>query len=304
MEFHLLRPYWLLAILPILYLCWRLSQQSISDNWHKICDRHLLPHLLVEPKHRMNLPILLLAIGSLISIIALAGPSWTEQAQPVYRSSQGTVIVLNLTPSMLDKIGTSTKIDRARFKMLDYLSSQKNNLTGLVVYSDEAHVISPLTEDNHTIANFVPSLDPGIMPTFNDDTRTGLLAAGKLLQQGGVNQGNILLITDKVSNDGTAKSVAKSLYQQGYRLNILEISEDAGINKALKKLAVAGGGVAIPLSPNNQDVDKMIAQTKEKFWSFATKKTDEKGLFWHDDGRWLVFLLIPLAVLCFRRGYL
>ncbi len=303
MELHFLRPYWFLAIIPICYLCWRLSRQNIVDNWHKVCDSHLLKELLVQPKHQVNVPILLLLLGSLLSIFALAGPSWHQETQPIYRASQGTILVLNLTPSMSDKIGTATKIDRARFKMLDYLNSQKEGLSGLVVYTDEAHVISPLTEDNRTIANFVPSLDPGIMPTFNDDTAVGLKEAGKLFKQAGINSGNIILLTDKISNADSTIETAKSLASEGYRLNILNISDSPNNDPIFKEVAQAGDGKVIPLAPNNKDINQLLAQTKIKTWS-NLKRSDEKGRFWHDDGRWFVFMLLPLAVLAFRRGYL
>lgn len=303
MELHFLRPYWFFAIIPICYLCWHLSRQNIVDNWQKICDSHLLKELLVQPRHQINIPILLLFLGSLVTIVALAGPSWHQETQPIYRASQGTILVLNLTPSMTEKIGTSTKIDRARFKMLDYLANQKEGLSGLVVYTDEAHVISPLTEDNHTIANFVPSLDPSIMPTFNDDAAVGLKEAGKLFKQAGINSGNIVLITDKISNVDNAVEIAKSLASEGYRVNILNMSDNANQDPQLKEVAEAGDGKVIPLAPNNKDINQLVAQTKVKTWS-NIKRSDEQGRFWHDDGRWLVLLLLPLAVLSFRRGYL
>lgn len=299
---HFLRPYWLLAILPILLLCWKLSQQNLVDNWRRFCDPHLLKQLLVAPKHRLILPIVALALSCVIGVIALAGPSWHQETQAVYRASQGTVLALNLSPSMSEKLGTTTKIDRARFKLLDYLTNKKDGLTGLVVYTDEAHTISPLTEDSKTIANFIPSLDPNIMPTFSDDTVKGLEEATNLFKQAGISVGNIILITDKVTNEKTA-DVARSLLKEGYRVNILDLSDDSTKASELKQVASAGGGLYVPISPNNKDIDKLIAQTKVKSWA-SIKKTDEQGRFWHDDGRWLVFLLLPLALAAFRKGYL
>jgi Ca-activated chloride channel homolog len=304
MVIHFLRPYWFIAIIPILFLLWRLGTHNLVDNWHQVCDEHLLAHLLVKPERRIKFPFLMLGLGLSISIIALAGPSWHQEIQPVYRASQGTILVLNLSPSMSESMGTTTKIDRARFKILDYLNRQKEGLTGLVVYTDEAHIISPLTEDNHTVANFVPVLDPTIMPTVNDDTEVGLREAEKLLKQTGISRGNIVLITDKVTHFSQAKQFAESLFKENYRLTILEISKQPGANTALQTLAQAGGGNVISLAPNNHDIDSLIAKTKANAWSLPTKKSNEKGLFWHDDGRWLIFLILPLVLIAFRRGYL
>lgn len=303
MELHFLRPYWFLAILPMFLLCWRLARVNHVDNWRLICDEHLLSHLLVVPKRKLKLPILLLALGSLITIIALAGPSWEKQSQPIYRSMLARIFVLNLSPSMADSIASTKKIDRARFKILDYLHRQKEGLTGLIVYTDEAHIISPLTEDNHTIANFVPALDPNIMPTFNDDTQIGLKEAEKLFKGAGLNNGDIILITDKISQFAAARKVAKSLYEEGYRLYVYDISLQDGVESQMQKIAVAGGGKVISLTSNNKDIESLLSLTTSHTMHTA-KKTNAKGFFWQDNGRVIVFFILPFALLAFRRGYL
>lgn len=304
MELHFLRPYWFVALIPMIFLLWRLTKLTLVDNWRAICDEHLLSHLLVLPNRKIKFPFMLLMIGSFLTIFALAGPSFEKQAQPIYRAMLGQILVLNLSPSMADSVGTTKKIDRARFKLLDYLNRKNEGLIGLVVYTDEAHTISPLTEDSRTIANFVPALDPNIMPTFEDDTQKGLQEAEKLFKQAGINNGNIVLITDKITHFSDAKQVASDLDEEGYRLYILDVSDQPGTDNDMKQLAAAGGGRVIPLTPNNQDIDDLVATTTLSKFISPTKKTDEKGLFWLDNGRAIVFLILPFALLAFRRGYL
>lgn len=303
MSLHFLRPYWFLAIIPALFLCWRLSKVSVVDNWRKVCDEHLISSLLIAPKYTRNFPIMILALANLIAIIALAGPSWAQQASPIYRATLGSVILLDLSPSMTDQIGTTKKIDRARYKIIDYLKQQHEGYTGLAVYTDEVHVISPLTDDNNTIANFIPVLDPNIMPTFEDNTDVALKEAGKLLKQGGLNHGNVILITDKITNLAAAKQTAKKLYEEGYRLYILNLSQQDSRDE-MNALANVGGGKAISLSSNNTDIETLVLETKMSAFAPGIKKTAQKGVFWQDNGRILVFLLLPLALIAFRRGYL
>ncbi len=304
MVLHFLRPYWFVAIIPFLILLWQLSKRNLVDNWQQVCDEHLLSYLLVSPKASMKIPLLLLGIGGILSIFSLAGPSWHQEMQPIYRQSQGTVLVLNLSSSMSEYMGTTTKIDRARFKLLDYLNRQKEGHTGLVVYTDEAHVISPLTEDSHTVANFVPILDPNIMPTSNDNTLVGLQQAERLLKQAGISRGDIILITDKLTHFSKTKKLAENLKIEGYRLNIFEISTKPGANNELQQIAQAGGGLFIPLASDNQDIDSLLSRTKNNSWILPSKKSSENGLFWYDDGRWLIFLILPFALIAFRRGLL
>lgn len=300
---YFLRPYWFLALIPFVYLFWQMSKFTLVDNWRQFCDEHLLSHLLIKPETRPNFPLFVLGISGLLSIFALAGPSWHQEVQPIYRQTQGTVIVLNLSPSMREMLGTTTKIDRARFKILDYLRKQREGLTGLVVYTDEAHVISPLTEDSHTIANLVPVLDPNIMPTLEDQTAVGLEQAEKLFKQANVPKGNIVLVTDKVTQFSQAKHLAESMKKDGNKLYIWEISKQPGSAIELQELAKAGGGDLISLSSSNEDINALLSKTRIRQWASPDMTKHKKALFWHDDGWWIVLLLLPLALVAFRKGY-
>ena len=43
-QFHFIQPGWLLALLPLALLLWRVSQHSNATNpWRKIVDARLLP---------------------------------------------------------------------------------------------------------------------------------------------------------------------------------------------------------------------------------------------------------------------
>lgn len=304
MEIHFLRPYWFIAFIPFIIVCWQLNKSYLTDNWQKVCDPHLLRHLLVLPAGKAKWHLLALLAGGLLAIFALAGPSWGKQSQPIYRALLGRVIVLDLAPSMNESSGSTTKIARARFKLLDFLNRQKEGYTGLIVYSDEAHIVSPLTDDNHTIANFIPALDPDIMPTTEDDTAQGLQEAQKLLKQSDLHEGAIILITDKVTNFDQAKKEAHSLINEGYHLYILNLSDQPNTVRQMETLAKIGGGSVISVMPTNKDIDALISKMKQNAWVPPTQKTDEKGIFWHDDGRWFVFIILPLALLAFRKGYL
>ncbi len=279
-----------------------MTKEQIVNNWYSVCDHHLLPHLLEIPKRQFPFPLILFAIGSMLTVFSLAGPSWKKATQPIYRTLTGSIVVLNLTPSMMDLVGTTKKIDRAHFKMLDLFSRLREGMLGLVVYTDEAHTIAPLTDDYHTLANFVPSLDPSIMPSVNDNTAVGLQRAGKLLRQAGIPNGNIILITDKITHLSTAKNVASMLFSEGYHLIVFNITDQE--NSMMRELASAGGGKVISLTSNNHDIDKIIADAQSKINPFQMKKTNEKAMLWQDNGREILFLVLPIALLLFRRGYL
>ena len=97
-EFHFLRPWWLLALLPLGWLLWYLARsRGDGEAWRRLVDAHLLPGLLVDTGGTSRrLPLALLGLGWLLLSLALAGPTWTRLPQPVYQAQQYRVIALDL----------------------------------------------------------------------------------------------------------------------------------------------------------------------------------------------------------------
>jgi len=77
-EFHFLRPYWLIALLPALLLLTGLWQRRAKGTtWEKVIDPLLISHILRQPDTRPGAnPLYLLALGWLVATFALAGPVW------------------------------------------------------------------------------------------------------------------------------------------------------------------------------------------------------------------------------------
>ncbi|MFT5580396.1 MAG: Ca-activated chloride channel family protein, partial [Paraglaciecola psychrophila] len=136
---HLLRPLWLLGIVPALLLVWFfLRQRRRALDWRGAISPALLPHLLDSGENtsvarwRSHMPWYCLALGWVISCIALAGPSWEKLPQPVHQRQDALVIVLDLSLSMLAEDIQPARIVRARYKILDILTRRTEGLTALI----------------------------------------------------------------------------------------------------------------------------------------------------------------------------
>ncbi len=83
-SFHFIRPWWLLALIPLAFLWIRLYKFSHQRNeWEKVCDPHLLPHLLVYQAGSAGRMLAILAgLGWLMATLALSGPAWNRLPQP------------------------------------------------------------------------------------------------------------------------------------------------------------------------------------------------------------------------------
>lgn len=327
-DFHFLRPWWLLAFLPLAALLWFLRRHGRGNgDWREICDADLLPHILigtVTPTARRATG--LLALAGALALLALAGPAWERLPLPVFRNLSALVIVLDLSTAMDAADLKPSRLERARYRIADLLRARKDGQTALVVYAGDAFTVTPLTDDVGTITAQLSALSTGLMPAQGVRPDLGLIRAGELLRQSGLKSGDILLAG---SGEGVAGAMetAAGLHGEGYRVSVLGVgtAEGAPISlpqggflkdergdillpkldmPALQAIASAGGG----------RYDGLEAADPAAYLAYLERRTAVEAPggsgetlrleLWEDRGVWLLPLLLPLAALAFRRGWL
>ena len=328
-QFHFLQPLWLLSLIPLALLVWRLRRAATGDNpWARIIDARLQPLLLAGQDHKVSRSLLwLLGLGWLLATLALANPVWEKQPQPLYQTSAARVIVLDLSRSMLDRDLKPSRLARARFKIEDILARNDEGQTGLVVFAGDAFTVTPLTRDVDTIRALLKSLDPDLMPVQGSRADLGLEKAGELLQQAGLRNGQILLFADGVTGNKARKAATK-LRKKGYRISVLGVgtqTADPLTNAqgqllrttadgklivpqleaaALQAVAEAGGGRYHTFNSSDSDIRSLLDNSPSLSTENNLINSEMQGQDWKDSGPWLALLLLPLAALAFRRGWL
>lgn len=302
-DFHFLRPWWLLAILPILYLFWSLWRHNPrAEAWAAVCDSHLLKHLMQEKgQSRRHFALLSLFLSSLSMVIALAGPTWSRLPVPSYKQIQPRVLVLDVSNEMLANDLAPDRLTRAKFKLHDLFKHRDEGQFALIAYTGEPFVVSPLTDDAQTIASLLSSLSPDIMPVEGQDLGAALEEAGKLIENAGFKQGQILVLTGSIP-DLAAIQMAKVLADKQIDTSIMPILANKILSPSFQDLAVAGQGRLLTFTDTSTDLEQWLrSSVKEE--KFALSKEDNIPV-WRDQGRWFLIPTMLLLLPVFRRGWL
>ena len=325
-EFHFIRPYLLLALLPYAVLLVMLVRSKLSHgNWAAVCDEALLPYLLQDKAvAQSRWPLVTGAVAALFAIIALAGPTWERLPTPVFRNNSALVIVLDLSRSMDAADIKPSRLVMARYKIADILKQRKDGQTALLVYAGDAFTVTPLTNDTETIDSQLSALTTGIMPTDGNNMARALEKVQGLFKQAGLQKGQILLVTDG-GNIDDALSKAKSL--DAYQLLVLGVGTSDGAPIALdtggflkdeqgsivvdklnvnelEKLAQAGQGAYQSLTADDVDIQALLSTVATHAREKGEKNENLLLDQWRDVGPWLLLLVLPLAALSFRKGLL
>lgn len=311
---HLLRPQWLwaLALLPALVWLWRRRRRQ-SSVWRGAVDAHLLPHLLAtRGDARLRWTAALAVLGYVIAVVALAGPSWRQGAQPLWQSRTPLVIALDLSSATTATDLPPSRLAQARAKISTLLQARAGGQVGLVAFAGDAFTVAPLTDDAANVAVFLDALAPDVMPVDGQRADRAIEASVRLLRQSGFDRGGILLLTDHA--DAQALDAAGTAARAGYRVSVLGLGSDAGAAyrnvsgevgmarldaASLRRLAAAGGGRYATIDTGIDDLRALDVLTPDV--DDAGQTSTQSGRQWLDDGYWLIPPLMLLALLAFRR---
>jgi len=328
-QFHFLRPGWLLALLLLALALWLLRRRGYdSGNWRAVIDARLLPHVLsgAGSARAQRMPWIISVVTAL-AIVALAGPTWEKRQQSVYQQQSALVIALDLSRSMDAADIRPSRLARARHKIADILKLRLEGQSALLVYAADAFTVTPLTTDVDTILALLPVLETRLMPAQGTRADRALERALELFANSGLTQGDLLLVTDGVS-DVEVKGIETLLDQhRGLRLSVLAIGTPEGgpvplssgdflknrdgdivivkMNaEVLQRLAESGGGAYAALSADDLDVNTLNYVMESHLDRNQSQQSDRSADLWRELGPSLLLLVLPLAALAFRRGLL
>lgn len=322
-DFHFLRPLWLWALLPLAAAAFLLLRQRLASAvWRRAVDPQLMPWLVESSWRRTGRALLATVLAAwALAVIALAGPTWQQQPQPVTRSGDALVIVLDQTLSMYAEDLAPARYVRARLKVEDILAERGDGLTALVAYAADSHVVVPLTDDVRTIANLLTPLEPRIMPLFGNRPDRAIRQANQLFLDAGIDRGRILLMTAGVHDPAALLAAVDDRFplsvlgvgtESGAPIPLRRLNRDGHLRadgeivitrldeSALASVARSGGGRYARFTVDGSDLARLFTAADAIGLEAGDRQREYE--LWIDAGPWLILLLLPVALFAFRRG--
>jgi len=287
-----------------------------------------MPFLLIQPPKKPSVnPLPILLLGWVLAILAVAGPTTQKIPQPILEREDALVIILDLTWSMYASDVSPSRLTNAKRKITDLSMARNERMTGLIVFAGDAHAVSPLTDDNKTILSLLSTLGPEIMPAPGSALAPALTLARSLFVSAGAATGRVLVITDEVRDAQAALSAARALSKQ-YPLSLMIVGTQSGapirlpqsmgdnflkddqgslvipaVNfDAITRFADASGASVSELNLLNDDLAVWLEPPNRLEESFRIVERDFD--LWEELGPYLILILLPLAIVGFRRGWL
>lgn len=228
--------------------------------------------------------ILRTAIFALM-IVAFLGPSFGDSRKEVKSVGKDIMICVDLSKSMDAFDIQPTRLEKIKFEMKRIVDAFSSDRIGIIIFSSEAFMQSPLTYDQNALNLFIETMNTGLVPSSGTDFGPPIrMALSKLTDQEGPSSQQkskvIILISDGEDfGEDTDKEITE-VQDNDIKLFTLGVGTDEGSqlyagsgfktdrqgntvitrldSRSLQSLASKTGGQYFEINETKNDVSRLI----------------------------------------------
>jgi Ca-activated chloride channel homolog len=318
MRFLRLDLWWIApaAIVAVALVRWLVPRPAVAFTRVKLLDRSL-----DRASAFRYLPNALVWTSLALVLLALMKPSTPYAERMVDAKGLDIVFAIDLSLSMSGPIGVtgelsgpfvpappgSSRMDATKEALRTFIGMRRDDRIGLVVFSDNAYVVCPLTFDRDHLINYFDMLDPD---TLRGEGLTAIgegitAATSLLLRQSTANVMNkvIVVFTDGANNAGRDPIEAlKEATLAGIRVHMVGIDLEAEQTRSEQVVRVVSsirgyGGryFAASSSFDLTNASRVLDDVEKGFLTTKTFERNEPVVYWFAAAA-LSMLAIALAV--------
>ncbi len=179
----------LLPSLVLLYLV--LTNKSEIERFF---DKEILKKIRIERGLEKNVKLVMLFLALGFMILALARPVVDKGERVLKKKSVPLVVAIDISPSMRARDLYPDRIRFAKRKLIEFLKKAQGFRVGVVAFSSEAFVVSPLSEDLGAVAFLVEHINPESVTLKGTSLSAAINSAASLLKK--EEKKRVLLLSD------------------------------------------------------------------------------------------------------------
>lgn len=220
------------------------------------------------------------SIAFALLIISLLGPSFGEAERELKPQGKDIYLVVDLSKSMDATDVSPTRLEKVKFEINRLLSSTLANRIGLIVFSNNAYVQSPLTYDQAALGLFVQSMQTDLLPSNGTNVCSGLeLVYSKISQdQKSVNKSKIILLfTDGERRAGCDASLYNNIRRFGFQVFVVGVGTHSGSTIPFEKAVLLDNDGETVISKLDENAMQRLAQQTNGSFYVVNNERNEMG---------------------------
>ena len=240
-DFHFAEPRWLWLAAMVSVLLALLHAQAARkrrEQLAKMASPHFVEQLTAShnPARRRFKEILLLLV-LVFAGLALARPQWGSFENANAFVGEDVVFVLDCSLSMTTSDVAPSRMQRAKFAMLNFVQKQSHGRVGLVAFAGSAFLQCPLTFDAGAFEETLMGMDEKTIPIPGTDIGRALNEASRAMDKN-ARRKMVVLVTDGEDLEKSGITAAKRLATNGVVVFTIGVGTPTG--KEIQTLNAAG----------------------------------------------------------------
>jgi len=188
-------------------------------------DKRISALMTHDPAKRRAFKGVFLVFATALAFVAAARPQYGKEKQLIAATKVDVIVVMDYSKSMYAKDVEPSRIFRAKAEVAELVQALPGARFGAVAFAGDAMGF-PVTSDGAAVAQFFRGLEPNDMPVGGTAIARGLDLARDLLRRDPKSKDHkrfVILITDGEDLEGSPKSVATSLGNDGTTIHVVQI---------------------------------------------------------------------------------
>lgn len=240
---------------------------------------------LNTPSGNVFYKLILRSLIFALLLVAFLGPSFGDSRMEVKSVGKDIMICVDLSKSMDAYDIQPTRLEKIKFEMKRIVEAFSSDRTGIIIFSSEAFMQSPLTYDQNALNLFIETMNTGLVPSSGTDFGPPIrMALAKLTDQDGPSSQQkskvIVLISDGEDFGEETEEEIKKVQDNDIKLFTLGVGTEAGSqlyagsgfktdrqgntvvtrldSRSLQSLASRTGGQYFEINETKNDVSRLI----------------------------------------------
>lgn len=288
---------WFLLLIPVLFVLMWYRGKLIRATQKKYFSETLFQSLRKGYwSTGATVKTVLFVTGLIFVLVSVAGPKVGTEVREVKRRGIDMLIALDLSASMNAEDVRPSRLEKAKFEINRLIERLKGDRVGLVVFTGEAYLQSPMTLDYSALRLFLEIVDTDQMPSSATDFKAAMetaLAAFESLEENTSEAAQVLLIISdgedhgqsyddalaSLTNSsisvytlgiGTTEGTTIPLYEEqsgkliGYKRDREGKVVTTSLQRdALREISAEGNGNYYEIERGNDGIDSFLARVDE-----------------------------------------
>jgi Ca-activated chloride channel family protein len=220
---------YLIWVVPALTALWfvmhRRSRQALNRFVSPVMQAKLVP---VRGYTRTRWQTAVVGLGSLLLLLAAAGPRWGEREETVLQQARDLVIAIDVSQSMLANDIHPSRLERAKVDAMDLIASLKGDRAALLVFRSKPALVCPLTTDYAFLRQALAGISPSSAPRGETDIGSAISRALDAFSETESSHKAIILISDGEDLSGLALDMAEEAGDRGIPIYTIGLGSRAG----------------------------------------------------------------------------